>query len=66
MNKTLKALLKGYVFFKVNDKYFLQYNSALLEQKNIIGNIFFNGFNIFYFILFKYSWRCFFYRYRDN
>lgn len=61
MNKTVEAFLRGYIFFKVNDKVFFRYNSALAERKRIEGNVKFIGFNIFYLLLFN-PWRCFFLR----
>jgi len=57
MNKTIKALLMGYVLFDVNGQRFLRYNSALLKRKEIDGNVDFIGFNVF-----LMGWRCFFKR----
>ena len=54
MNKTIKAWLLGYVFFKVNDKQFYLHNLAQAEAnrlKNGDGNISFTGWNIYYYIL---------------
>lgn len=56
MNKTIEALLRGYVLFNVNDKRFLRYNSALAERKSIPGNVEFTGLHIFK------GWRAFFIR----
>lgn len=61
MNKTIEAFLRGYIFFKVNDKVFFRYNSALAEIKSIDGNVNFIGFNILYLLL-LHPWRCFFLR----
>ena len=57
MNKTIEALLRGYVLFDVNGKRFLRYNTALAERKAIPGNVEFNGLHIFK------GWRCFFARF---
>ena len=62
MNTTFEALLRGYILFRVNGKYFGRYNSALAKRKNITGNISFEGFNIFYFMCFMHAWRGFYYR----
>lgn len=56
MNKTLEALLRGYVRFDVNGKRFWLYNTALAERKSIDGNVRFSGFNIFK------GWRIFYLR----
>ena len=45
MNKSIKAFLMGYLFFKVNNKYFLTYNKALNYRKIINGDINFQGWN---------------------
>ena len=47
MNKSIEAFLRGYMFFKVNNKFFLFYNSALKERKRIQGFVNFVGYNIF-------------------
>ena len=57
MNKTIRALLMGYVLFDVNGQRFLRYNSALSARKAIHGNVEFIGFNVF-----LMGWRCFFKR----
>ena len=56
MNKTIEALLRGYVLFDVNGRRFLRYNSALAERKSISGNVEFKGLHIFK------GWRSFFIR----
>lgn len=47
MNKSLEALLRGYVLFYVNSKMFLRYNSALRARKLISVDVTFKGFHIF-------------------
>jgi hypothetical protein len=58
-NRSLKALLLGYVLFKINDRYFLTYNSAhkskVTVQTMSHTSVKFSGWNIF-----LLSWRCFF------
>lgn len=56
MNKTLKALLKGYVLFDVNGEKFFLYNTALTKRKAIEGSVIFTGFTIFS------GWYCFYLR----
>jgi hypothetical protein len=56
MNKTLEALIRGYVRFDVNGKRFWRYNTALKERKSTEGNVDFAGFHIFK------GWRMFFFR----
>lgn len=56
MNKTIEALLRGYVLFDVNGKQFLRYNSAMAERKSISGDVEVNGLHIFK------GWRTFFIR----
>lgn len=56
MNKTIEALLRGYVLFDVNGERFYRYNSAVAYRKGIVGNVSFNGWHIFK------GWRCFFLR----
>ena len=57
MNKSLKAILLGFVLFNVNGKRFFLYNSALAYRKGIlVGYIEFIGFSIFK------GWRAFYYR----
>lgn len=57
MNKTLEALLRGYVLFDVNGKKFIRYNAALAERKSTHGDVEFSGFNIY-----LMRWLCFFKR----
>lgn len=47
MNKTIEALLCGYVLFDVNGRRFLRYNSAMAESKSIPGNVEFKVLHIF-------------------
>jgi hypothetical protein len=52
MNKTLEAILRGYLFFQVNDKYFLTYTPArehrkTLSDSKIKRDINFKGYHIF-------------------
>ncbi len=57
MNKTLEAILRGYLFFRVNDKYFMTYTPAQRYRKTITkGLIKFEGYHI------VKRWRGFFYR----
>ena len=56
INKSIEAFVRGYLFFKVNGKFFYFYNNALEERKRINGNVFFIGFHIFK------KYRCFFQR----
>jgi hypothetical protein len=56
MNKTIEALLRGYLLFDVNGKRFLRYNSALAERKSIEGDVYFEGFHVLK------GWTGFFYR----
>ena len=35
MNKTLEAMLRGYLFFRVNNKYFVTYTPAREYRKSI-------------------------------
>ena len=57
MNKTLEAILRGYLFFRVNDKYFITYTPAQQYRKTITkGLIAFEGYHI------VKRWRGFFYR----
>ncbi len=47
MNKTLEAILRGYLFFRVNDKYFMTYTPAQQYRKTITkGLIKFEGYHI--------------------
>ena len=45
--KTLEAILRGYIYFKVNDKVFYRYNTALAYRESITGNVDFIGLHIF-------------------
>ena len=47
MNKTLEALLRGYVLFDVNGKRFFRYNSALAQRKATTGDVEFKGLHVF-------------------
>ena len=47
MNKTIGAVLRGYLFYDVNGRKFLRYNSALSHRKSIDGDVEFIGFHIF-------------------
>lgn len=57
MNKSLEAFLRGYIYFKVNDKKFLLYNSALQYRKTVKDEVIFIGFHIIK------AWQCFYIRY---
>lgn len=46
MNKSLEGLLRGYVFYTVNERKFYLYNSALKYKSSLEGGIIFNGFSI--------------------
>lgn len=54
--KNLEALLRGYLFFKVNGKFFLAYSTAKAARVATTGNVEFVGWHIFK------GWRCFFKR----
>lgn len=56
MNKTLEAMIRGYLFFEVNGKRFWLYNSALAERKSWKGSVYFRGFHAIK------GWRTFYYR----
>ena len=58
MNKTIEALFRGYLFFKVNNKFFILYNSALAYRKSIdvSSPVEFLGFHIYK------QWRTFYLR----
>ena len=57
MMKTLEAMLRGYLFFRVNDKYFATYTSARKYRKTIeTGDLSFEGYHI------VKRWQGFFYR----
>jgi hypothetical protein len=57
MLKTLEAMLRGYLFFRVNDKYFMAYTPAQRYRTTIeTGDISFEGYHI------VKRWQGFFYR----
>ena len=57
MNKTLEAMLRGYLFFRVNDKYFMTYTPARKYRTTIeTGDLSFEGYHI------VKRWQGFFYR----
>ena len=57
MFKTLEALVRGYLFFRVNDKYFLTYTPAQRYRTTITqGPIEFVGLHLFK------GWQGFYYR----
>jgi hypothetical protein len=57
MNKTLEAMLRGYIFFRVNDKYFTTYTPAQRYRTTIeTGELSFEGYHI------VKGWRGFYYR----
>ncbi len=56
MNKTIEALLRGYVLFDVNGQRFYRYNTALEQRKATQGDVEFKGWHIFK------GWRTFFLR----
>lgn len=47
MNKTIEAILRGYVLFRVNERHFFLYNSALAARKAVKGDVDFIGLHIF-------------------
>jgi hypothetical protein len=47
MNKSLEATLRGYLFFSVNGKIYMLYNSALQARQAIDGDVYFKGYHIF-------------------
>ena len=47
MNKSLQALLRGYILFKVNGKLFYNYNAGLAQRRRIDGEVYFHGLHIF-------------------
>jgi len=57
MNKSIEALLRGYVLFDVNGQRFFRYNTARNARLAIDGDVEFIGFNVF-----LMGWRCFFKR----
>jgi hypothetical protein len=61
MNKTLEAMLRGYLFFRVNDKYFMTYTPAQRYRTTIeTGDLSFEGYHIWK------RWQGFFYRTECN
>jgi hypothetical protein len=56
MNKTLEAIFRGYVRFRVNDQYFNTYIPAQKHRTTITGPVSFEGYHI------VKGWRGFFYR----
>ena len=57
MYKTLEALIRGYVLFRVNDKHFLTYTSAQRYRTTITkGDLAFEGYHVWK------RWQGFFYR----
>jgi hypothetical protein len=57
MNKTLEAMLRGYLLFRVNGKYFMTYTPAQRYRTTIeTGDISFEGYHI------VKRWQGFFYR----
>lgn len=57
MKKNIKALLLGYILFKVNCKVFLLYNNGLKARKSMQDSVYFDGFNIF-----RFKWERFYLR----
>lgn len=55
--KTIKALLMGYILFRVNDKFYITYGRAYKAKEKIAGSVSFDGFN-----LRKFDWECFYLR----
>jgi len=47
MNKSLEALVRGYVLFDVNGERFYLYSSALNRRMEISGAFAFKGFSLF-------------------
>ena len=61
MNKTLEAMLRGYLFFRVNDKYFMTYSPAQRYRTTIeTGKLSFEGYHIWK------RWQGFYYRIECN
>lgn len=56
MNKTLEALLRGYVLFDVNGQRFYRYNTALAQRKATEGDVLFKGWHLIK------GWRIFYVR----
>jgi hypothetical protein len=44
--KTLEALVRGYLFFRVNGEYFLLYHRAKRKRMSLTGNISFEGYHL--------------------
>jgi hypothetical protein len=55
--KSLEALIRGYLFYRVNGERFWIYNSARNKRISIEGNVAFEGYHIFK------GWTGFFYRF---
>ena len=61
MNKTLEVMLRGYLFFRVNDKYFATYTPAQRYRTTIeTGELSFEGYHI------SKGWQGFYYRTECN
>ena len=56
MNKTLEAILRGYVLFRVNNETFFRYNTAREKRLSITTSVSFEGYHIIK------GWTGFFYR----
>jgi hypothetical protein len=57
MLKTLEAIVRGYLFFRVNDKYFITYTPAQRYRTTIeTGDLSFEGYHI------VKRWQGFYYR----
>jgi hypothetical protein len=57
MIKTLEAIVRGYLFFRVNDKYFAFYTTAQRYRTTIeTGELYFEGYHI------VKGWQGFYYR----
>jgi hypothetical protein len=57
MNKTIEALLRGYIVFWVNGGFYARYNDALAAQEAIVNDpVIFDGLHILK------GWRRFYYR----
>lgn len=56
MNKTLEAMLRGYLLFDVNGKRYLTYNAAKAARVATIGSVKFIGWHV------VKGWVCFYYR----
>jgi hypothetical protein len=61
MSKTLEAIVRGYLFFRVNGRYFLTYKPAQKYRTTITkGSIEFEGYHVWK------GWTGFFYRIENN